>query len=338
MYRRFLNNNDYLGIITEQALKQLTRDDETRFEQAEQAAEASILDYLTDNYEVEKELDKGKYLFEYTRQITYPIGSHFYLDGKICEVIRAINGYRVPELKPYWEECEDAVDENTLPVYSQMLNYRPGDTVCHNRRAYRCVKENGYDFGDIRIPGVQAWQHVEAEEWQPVPYGEWDVARYDGKVFTLCTLEGYDELVDPMTSDNWGLIMEYDSGIDTYELSEHEYVVYKGEVFYPLTNPNAGTPELHDNIRYSDPRNYNLKRHMVQLALYELHKLISPNNISVARLNDYEASLRWLKDAGRLKINPQIPRKTDNRNEPVTDWQLATFQTEYNPYTNPWHV
>ena len=84
MYRRFLNNNDYLSIITEQALTQLIRGNEMRYEQAEQAAEASVVDYLSENYEIEKELNKGKYLFAYNRKITYPVGSHFYLDGKIA--------------------------------------------------------------------------------------------------------------------------------------------------------------------------------------------------------------------------------------------------------------
>lgn len=34
MYRRFLNNNDYLGIITQEALAQLTRGHNRRFVQA----------------------------------------------------------------------------------------------------------------------------------------------------------------------------------------------------------------------------------------------------------------------------------------------------------------
>ena len=58
MYRRFLNKNDYLGIITEDALSQLTRGKDICFVQAEQAAEASIMDYLTENYEIERELNR----------------------------------------------------------------------------------------------------------------------------------------------------------------------------------------------------------------------------------------------------------------------------------------
>lgn len=41
MYRRFLNNNDYLGVITPEALAQFTRGNDDRFIQAEEEAEMS---------------------------------------------------------------------------------------------------------------------------------------------------------------------------------------------------------------------------------------------------------------------------------------------------------
>lgn len=58
MYRRFLNNDDYLGIITPEALAQLTRGNDARFIQAEESTEMSIVEYLSENYEIEKELAK----------------------------------------------------------------------------------------------------------------------------------------------------------------------------------------------------------------------------------------------------------------------------------------
>ena len=198
MYRRFLNNDDYLGIITPEALAQLTRGNDARFIQAEESAEMSIVEYLSENYEIEKELAKGKYIAEYDHRITYPVGVHVYFEGQIHEVIRSVSGYRKPATAIYWEECSDI--------------------------------------------------HVDA-----------------------------------------------------------------GQVV-----------------------NYNLKKHMVRLAIYELTKLIAPNNVSVVRMRDYEDSMKWLNDAAKLRLNPQIPRKVDDTKKPVTDWQLATFQTDYDPYRNPW--
>ena len=99
MYRRFLNNSDYLGIITKEALLQLTRGNDDRFTQAEQSAEMSIVEYLSENYEVEKELAKGKYIADYDRRITYPVGVHIYFDGQIAGYILSEDPTYIPDYK-----------------------------------------------------------------------------------------------------------------------------------------------------------------------------------------------------------------------------------------------
>lgn len=66
MYQRFLNNEDYMSQISDELFNQLIRGQQIRVNQAEEAAEASIVEYLTDNYEVEKALEVGKNLREYT--------------------------------------------------------------------------------------------------------------------------------------------------------------------------------------------------------------------------------------------------------------------------------
>ena len=339
MYRRFLNNNDYLGIIIPEALSQLTRGNEDRFIQAEESAEMSVVEYLSENYEVEKELAKGKYIAEYDRRITYPVGVHIYFDGQIHEVIRSISGYREPATGQYWEEYSGIdLDACHVSCYSQFNTYYPGDKVSYNDVVYVCLKENGYKFDDIRIPMVNGWLEAEIAPWKPMEYPLWSVVEYDNGFFTLMTLDNFDSNLDPMTSDCWGAIADYDPEYNAYELSENEYVVYGGRVFYPETDVNADIPQVGRNISPHDPRNYNLKKHMVRLALYELTKLIAPNNVSVVRMRDYEDSMKWLNDAAKLRLNPQIPRKLDATKKPVTDWQLATFQTDYDPYKNPWMV
>ena len=339
MYRRFLNNNDYLGIITAEALAQLTRGNDDRFIQAEESAEMSVVEYLSENYEIEKELAKGKYIAGYDRRITYPVGVHIYFEGQIHEVIRSISGYRKPTTTVYWEECIDMnVDAEQVAGYSQFNTYYPGDKVNYNGVIYTCLAENGYKFDDIRIPMVGGWLEAGTEPWQPVDFPLWSVVEYDGAFYTLMTLDGFDNNIDPLASDCWGAIADYDPSYNEYELSEHEYVVYDGRVFYPETDVNADIPHVGQNLSLHDPRNYNLKKHMVRLALYELTKLIAPNNVSVVRMRDYEDSMKWLNDAAKLRLNPQIPRKVDETKKPVTDWQLATFQTDYDPYRNPWLV
>jgi len=183
---------------------------------------------------------------------------------------------------------------------------------------------------------VEGWLEAEYTSWQPVEYRLWDVVEFEGAFYTLMTAEGFDNNLTPLESDCWGAIADYDPTYNEYEFSEHEYVVYGGRVFYPGTDVNADLPERGVNLVPHDPRNYNIKKHMVRLALYELTKLIAPNNVSVVRMRDYEDSMKWLSDAARLRLNPQIPRKVAEDNRPVTDWQLATFQTDYDPWKNPW--
>lgn len=307
MYRRFLNNDDYLGIITPEALAQLTRGNDARFIQAEESAEMSIVEYLSENYEIEKELAKGKYIAEYDHRITYPVGVHVYFEGQIHEVIRSVSGYRKPATAIYWEECSDIhVDAGQVVNYSQFNTYYPGDKVNYNGVVYICLAENGYKFDDIRIPMVGGWIETEVTLWQPVEYPLWSVVEYEGAFYTLMTLDCFDCNLDPMVSDCWGAIADYDSSYNAYELSEHEYVVYDGRVFYPETDVNADTPQVGLNLSLHDPRNYNLKKHMVRLAIYELTKLIAPNNVSVVRMRDYEDSMKWLNDAAKLRLNPQF--------------------------------
>lgn len=337
MYRRFLNNDDYLGIITADALAQITRGNHDRFIQAEESAEMSIIEHLSENYEIERELNKGKYIAEYDRRITFPVGAHIYHEEAICEVIRSISGYKAPSVRNYWQEHVDVnLDTATVGRYSQFETYYPADLVMYNDTVYICLVENGCKFGDIRIPMVEGWLEAEVTPWQPVGYGLWNVVEFEDAFYTLMTAEGFDNNLTPLESDCWGAIADYDPAYNEYEFSEHEYVVYGGRVFYPGTDVNADLPERGVNLVPHDPRNYNIKKHMVRLALYELTKLIAPNNVSVVRMRDYEDSMKWLADAARLRLNPQIPRKVAEDNKPVTDWQLATFQTDYDPWKNPW--
>lgn len=340
MYQRFLNNEDYMSQISDELFEQLIRSKQIRVNQAEEAAEASIVEYLTDNYEVEKALAVGKSLREYNPRITYPVGVHFYYEGKIVEALRSINGIKAPALVEYWQECEDItrMAQESISGYSQLLNYHPGDLVVYAGVVYECLEHNGYDYGDIRIPGISAWETVETSVWEPnLEYSEWDVVEWEGQFFALLSLENIDLTVNPMESDNWGLIGQYDPEY-AYELKDTEYVECGGRIWIPILSPTADTLQEGYNFRYHDPRNANIKKHMIKIALYELHKLISPNNVSTARITDYEATMQWLHDANRCKINPQIQRKLDEEKKPVSEIAMATFQRDYDPRKNPWQI
>ena len=315
----------------------MTRGYAERFVQAEESAEMSIVEYLSENYEVERELAKGKYIADYDRRITFPVGAHIYYEGKICEVIRSLCGFKMPTAVDYWEEYINLSSEPpAYPHYSQFGTYHTGDIAEYNGVLYRCLCDNGWKFGQVRIPMVGGWQQVESTLWQPIEYGLWTVVSYEETFYTLVSAEGFDYNLTPQESDNWGAVADYDPEYNAYDLSGHDYVVYQNMVFVPETDVNADAPEFGQHLTPGDPRNYNLKKHMVRLALYELAKLIAPNNVSVVRVRDYEDSMRWLSDAAKLRLNLQIPRKVAGDNKPVMDWQMATFQSDYDPYKNPW--
>lgn len=340
MYQRFLNNADYLGIVTEEALSQLIRGNQIRLAQAEEAAEESILEYLSENYEVEAALKIGKDLLPYNPQITYPVGAHFYIDGKIWKATRSINGRQSPASVVYWEEQTEYIDEvEKIQPYTQRGTYMPGDYVRFANRIFQCKEYNGAEYRNVRVPGIEAWVKAETSEWIVNQiYLPWQVVSYDGSFYALLTDEDADWNTNPYESDNWGLIGDYDPELNNYELSDTEYVVYDGYVFYPVANPNSDEPVDGYNIIQHDPRHPNLKKHILRLAVYELFKLISPTNISSSRITDYETSITWLRDASRLRINPQIPRKLDDQNKPAAEFATATYMRDYDPYLNPWQV
>lgn len=149
---------------------------------------------------------------------------------------------------------------------------------------YECMEHNGLEYSDIRIPCINAWEPVETTRWKPNnEYAEWAVVEWDGQFYALLSTEDIDLTVNPHESDNWGLIGDYVTDY-AYELKETEYVVFDGRVWYPTMSPVADTLKEGYNFRYHDPRNPNIKKHMIKIALYELHKLISPNNVSMARI------------------------------------------------------
>lgn len=336
---RFLNNEDYLGIITKDALAQITRGREECIPQAEEAAESSIIEYLTDHYKIEEVLAEGKNILPYNPQVTYSVGQHFYYDNKICRALSTIQGRCRPTDQMYWREAimTELDLEVVYPKYEQQCNYFPGDIVRFQETYYICHKGNGPDFLDIRVPGVDAWFEAFSPTWQAnIEYKLWNVVRYEGGFYCLINDEGVDQTKNPLEYDKWGLIAPYEESYNQYEFSEHEYVVYNNKVFYPIIPVNADELQMNVNIIQHDPRNPNIKKHMVRLALYELFKLISPNNVSEVRITDYTTSIQWLRDASKLRINPHIPRKVDECERPITDWQVATFRKDFDPYENNW--
>lgn len=160
----------------------------------------------------------------------------------------------------YWEEYSDLdIIIEEIPLSSQFNTYYPDDIILYNGDLYRCLVENGYKFNDIRIPLVNGWIEADFDEWQPSDYNIGDVVKYDRSFYTLISGAAFDNNVNPFESDNWGAIADYTPNYNEYELLNHEYVVYKGKVFYLEIDVNADIDEIGKHLSLHDPRNYNLK-------------------------------------------------------------------------------
>lgn len=344
MYQRFLNDKDYLAIITQDLFDQLVRDVHDRIPQAEQSAEMDLMEYLDQYYEIEKVLEVGKSIKEYSDMVNYPPGVYFIKDNIIFRTLSAIRGRKKPSKEEYWQRTPDLSlikDPETVPGYYQTRSYVPGDVVSYCSEYWTCVLANGMDYENIQIPGLRAWELVHSGEWlQLAEYKIHDVVKYKGAFYTLIKKDdNYDESINPLQSDHWGMIGDYIPEYK-YDSSEeaYDYVVCDNAVFKPMINPNAEELVQNENVVRDDPRNLNVIKHMTRISLYYLHQTISPTNISETRRIMYEDSMSWLLAASKFKLNPQIPRKKDKNGEDKVDWAMATFQKEIDSLDNPWII
>lgn len=345
-YKRFLNDSDFLALITKEGLNQLTRGNHDRIVDAEKMAEVTVLEYLRQYYEVENELAKGKRIAEYTPIISYPPGVFITMNGKIYKTLTAINGYRKPASKEYWRIARTFFTEESIgeiKEYTQLGTYHKGDYVRCSGDIWECINNNGYDFLDVRIPGFEAWDKVAWDEWEVgIQYELNSVVSHEGKFYALMDTEEYNPLIPPSeeSAKCWGLIGEYTTDYSyLYGEDDHDYVEYDGNVYVPRVNPNADKPEVNVNLIGDDPRDHTLVTHMTRIALYQLHTLVSPTNISETRRIQYEDSMTWLNMASKIKIIISIPRKSNKKDGSlVTPFSVETFARSYDPWQNDWII
>lgn len=342
-YQRFLTNKDYSAVLSDAQFAMLVNDDEGRLAQAEQSAEMNFLEYLDQHYEIEKLFRLGKGIREYNSGVTYPAQVWFKKDGNIYKTLTQINGRKSPKTEVYWKQLTELFnipDADRQPKYSQLHTYALGDIVRFGTEWWVCKTPNGYDLDNIVMPGVETWGKVKTTEWQAnMEWELYQVCSYNDQFYTKTALsEETEEVLTPETDDTWSLIGEYSENYE-YTLDEHDYVVYGGYVFEPKITPNADEIAEGKNVVLDDPRNLNVITHMVRIACYYLHQIISPTNISETRRLMYEDSMLWLSNAARFKINPKLPRKKDKEdNAPCVDFALDTYQREFDPNNDMWLI
>jgi len=294
-YLRFLRLPDYVGLISEYHMQQVSDDySEEKFKKVEEDSEICILEYMSENYMIEDALAVGKTILDYNDRITYPAGIWFWAEDPEREVFETkfivktlvpLQGKMVPETIAYWQlRAILPTDPDEIETYSQVSDYYVGDIVERDGDYYDCLANNGYSFQNIRVPGA-------VNDW---------------------------ELIASTTAD------EYDPERDDYVTGD--IVELDGLYFQAMSDDvNGDKPQLGVNVYRNDPRNKNIKKHLARLALYEMHKGISPNNISATVFGDWEYSMMWLKKCNDLKINPQIDRRTSEDGKISVDWAISSL-------------
>lgn len=332
MFLRFLNNQDYLEVMTEREFDQMTRYEEVSIIGAESSAEASLREYLTEHYEIDEELNVGKYIAGYAPDIniTYPVGIYIYFNGDIHKVTQSIMGTKKPLNSEFWSEMSyDEVEgmEGVYPEYSQMETYYIGDVVRVGKSFYRCTQSNGLDMKEIRIPNIEGWKEVNFDEWIYQEYNVGDVVIYNNQFYELFDLFEVDFSWSPdLDVKNWKVLEPYNQN-KHYKIGEKciytSTIDGKYKIVEAFLNVNKTEPIVGTNIILEDPRNRAIRKHLIRLAAYELAKRISPNNISTVRLKDYEDSMVWLNRAGKLQITPKIKRKIRGDGYKTSEWATA---------------
>lgn len=354
-YLRFLTDKDYCSIATEEHMRQIIRDVPERIPQAEQRAEMQILEYLDQYYEIEKVLAVGKNIREYSVHVSYPGQVWIKKDGEIFKTLTCINGLKRPTKTVYWKQVLEFIDPlliDKAKKYSQLRTYSKGEVVRFGTEYWQCVTPHGFEAGEVHMPGASVWKEAEAVVWEPNLEWEKDTVCSFNERFYQYLADNNDSeevvkdasdselMLTPEEDDKWGLIGDYSEELEYgYGEDARDYVVAENSVFYPVMNPNPDALVEGKNITRDDPRNINIVAHMIRIALYHLHSIISPTNISETRRWAYEDSITWLYNASKFKINPQLPRKREHDScLPKVDWACATFQRDYDPNENAWLI
>lgn len=95
---------------------------------------------------------------------------------------------------------------------------------------------------------------------------------------------------------------------DVGSYTEGDVIRSNTDVLYTVNTDSPGT-DLNDEDDYTkgDPRNKQLVKVVVDIAMYELHSRISPRNIPDLRLKRFEDAMRWLRDVQKEMIVPDLP-------------------------------
>lgn len=97
--------------------------------------------------------------------------------------------------------------------------------------------------------------------------------------------------------------LQYNAGAYIYDAGN----IYKALEAITGVQPSVEIEEEDSRVSLEDPRNPIIVLRMVYITLYHAHKSLPGSQIPQLRIDDYDISLKWLRDVATGVINPLLP-------------------------------
>lgn len=290
----YLRLQDYFNFrIQEQQLNQITQGNSVVRQSCELEAEAEMISYLVQRYDIDDEFrDVGSFvnynkyyannLFElnataYSDTSTYLLNENCLYQGKVYVCTTVVN---IPEsFNPSkWQLVGNQYDlyyiASPYPRYSYNTTYRVGDIVYYKNKIYKC---------NVSVTNI-------------IPT-DIDKGSYYWSTGVDYMFEGQNIYLSPSYQDGWSNTTIYNQwDLIVYGNNQLYYCVKDNNLnVVPSTDINSWLPITWVK---GDNRSQQLVAFLIDIVLYKIHMRIAPNNIPQLRKDNYTYCLDWLMQAG----------------------------------------
>lgn len=265
-------------VIQKNELDQITQNDPTRLYKALGTAQEELTSYLVQRFDTTREFSDTM-VWSYAKSGTYLPGDRVVLD---------------------------------FPAFSNTTAYNIGDTTIYNGVAY--VSNGSYiaqPFNASNFTRVGNQYDILTVNY---PYKEFyssslyvigDVVYWNGYIYTCATESTLYTNESIIQFPTYAAIPSNNVFPDSQQNIKYAY--WNNKTAYVM--PSGTLPNNIGYWTYGDNRSSQMVMYMTDIAIYHLHKSISPQNVPDMRKEAYKAALKWLTMIAMGEITANLPRK-----------------------------